>query len=79
MTERTFGSRKMWLWIWAAASVLVVGLYVWGQNTAQTREMTCSELTAEMLEMTGADAAVEDYDIDRVREINDARDQKGCG
>jgi hypothetical protein len=46
-------------------------------STNEYRGMSCTELTSEMLTMTGA-YATEPYDLDKVRAINAARDSNGC-
>lgn len=65
--------------ILAAGGVLVafLGLGAYLTETDPLRDMTCRELTVEMLKMTGTDPT-EPFDVERVRDINAARERRDC-
>jgi hypothetical protein len=60
-----------------ASLLLVVVVSVVVAFVVAYEPASCDDLTAEILTMTGPDAT-EDYDVDRVREINEQRQRQGC-
>lgn len=68
---------RPWVVLAVAAAVTLAGLILVTSLTTTTSDLSCEEITAEILDMTGPNAT-EDYDADRVRELNEARANKGC-
>ena len=68
------------LWVTAVivgGGLIALLLTIGAASNNDFKNMTCAQLTAETLKMTGVDAT-EEYDLDRVRAINAARDDKNC-
>ena len=76
---KRFVRTKITIGVVACLFVLLIGLGALFPDTerAELRQMSCDQLTAEMLDMTGT-TATEEYDLDRVKLINQTRDEKGC-
>lgn len=68
-------------WLIGLLSALMLGVLVAAMVVAFQPDpyasMTCDQLTAQMLKMTGA-GATEPYDLEKVRAINQARTEGGC-
>lgn len=63
---------------WAVLLLLAItSLGLTACESGEFADMSCQELTTQMLKMTGVDAS-EPYDLERVKAINEARAEKGC-
>lgn len=61
-----------------AAAVGAVWLLAPPAPNSDVRDMSCSELDAAMALLTGPEAALADYDVERVQAINAEREQQDC-